>query len=636
MSPRGATTRLLRPTVALALLALGLVLANDLASRLPWQADLTAGRFFTLSEASDRMLARMDTPVQVELYFSSGRKGVPIGLKVFAQRVEQLLRQYERRSAGKVAVKVVDPAPGTREEEEANRLGLASQPLGPDERLYFGLAVFHGGNHRVIPLVDYRRERLLEYDLSRLIQAVQVHRLPKLAVVSSLEVFGTRGMPKEQQKVEDGSAEWQFIKELRVSYELTEVMPTNETLPADADILLVINPSGFSPRLLHAIDQFILSGGPAVVLLDPYNYHEVLRDQTDGNVIGAEYHKASDLPGFLPGWGVRFSAHEVVGDLAFSTEVPVQDNHPPILFPLWITVPEFDDSQAVTAGFDAVLLAQAGYFAPLPGSPTTFTPLVRSSPRSAPVPTAGMDRQNPYRVADGIRPTGETYALAAKVEGRFRSAFPGGRPPPEAGRGATTDPDSWDLGLKSSRGSSRVILIGDADFLKDEMAYEAVGRRGGALLTRPRNNNVALLVNSLDSLRGSRDMLAITAKGQMVRPFTRIHRMERAAEENFLDQARSINARLAQIDQELTELDRRAAQGGGSIVSENALEAIRRAQKEQDDLRESRAEIRQRLHEAIAALDRRLTWLNLAAVPAAVALGGVGFWLRRMRGRTGR
>src|SRR5581483_8680000 len=148
----------LRKLLTLVLIAIALVLVNDAASRLPMiQADLTHERFFTLSAGSAQMLARVDRPVEVELYFSASRKGLPIGLKIFAQRVEQLLRQYERRSGGKVNVQVVDPVPGSREEEEAKRLGLASQPLGPDERLYFGLAVFQGGDRRTIPLVDYRR-----------------------------------------------------------------------------------------------------------------------------------------------------------------------------------------------------------------------------------------------------------------------------------------------------------------------------------------------------------------------------------------------------------------------------------------------------------------------------------------------
>ena len=615
---------------AFVLLAVILIFANALGARLSAQLDLTKESFFTLSEASRQMLGAIDKPVQVELYFSASRKGLPIGLKVFAQRVEQLLRQYERRAGGKVEVKVLDPVPGSHEEEEARRLGLVAQPLGPEERLFFGLAVFHGGNRRTIPLVDYRRERLLEYDISRLVHAVQTHRLPRLAVASSLHVFGRRGTPREQQRVEDGTAEWQFIKDLRVSYDLVEVHPTFDTLPPDTDALLVINPVGFDPRLLYAIEQFVLAGKPAVVLVDPYCYAEVSRDEADGPVIGEDYYKASDLQ-LLPSWGVGFGTQQLVADLEFATEVPVQEGQPPISFPLWLSVTQLDDTQPVTAGFDALMLAHAGTLAPRTGTDVRWTPLVQSSRASALLPVAGIGDVNPYRLRENVQPTGEVYTLAAVVEGRFRSAFPAGRPAPPPGGGSADWPDQWSLGLRESKEHSRVIVVADADFLGDAMSYEVVGRRAGSMVTRPRNNNIAFLVNALDHLRGSHGLLPIRAKGQTLRPFTRVHDLRRQAEEGFRHEVQAINRRLEQIEGELGELNRQAARGGGSLVSEKALTAIRRVQKEQKSLRARRAELQQRLQARLNALNRTLTALNLAVVPGIVALFGIGLWLRRTR-----
>jgi ABC-type uncharacterized transport system involved in gliding motility auxiliary subunit len=609
-------------------------MVNDLASRLPVQVDLTSERFFTLSDETNRMLGEMQTPVQVELYFSASRKGLPIGLKVFAQRVEQLLLQYERHSAGKVQVKVIDPVPGSREEEEARRLGLTSRPLGPDERLYFGLAVFHGGNRRTIPLIDYRRERLLEYDFSRLIYAVQTHRLPKLAIATSLEIFGKRGMPIDQQKVEDGTAEWQFMKELRLAYNPEEVHPSNDTLPGDADALLVINPTGFDPRLLHAIDQFILSGKPAVILLDPYNYFEVERDITDGNVLGEQYFKSGDLPAFLANWGVQFSREQVVGDLLHPTQVPVQENQPPASLPVWISLSQFEDSQPATAGFDLVTLAHAGSLAPANNPAVTFTPLLQTSPKSALLPADRLEKMNPFRIADYIQPTGEIYTLAAMIEGKLRTAFPQGKPAPPPDAGTTGEVDPWILGLKESTTTSRVILIADADFIKDQMAYSLLSRTGNSALSRPRNNNISLLMNCLEQVRGSADRLQVRPKAHAVRPFTRIQQLRFDAEESFRQEMQGISARLEQLDEELTELNRQAIQGGGALVSEKALTAIRRVQKEQNALRGRRVQIQQELQRTIAALHQKLTLMNLGIMPGLVAVGGVFLWLYRTRRRT--
>src|SRR5581483_4574707 len=109
---------------------------------------------------------------------------------------------------------------------------------------------------------------------------------------------------------------------------------------------------------------------------------------------------------------------------------------------------------------------------------------------------------------------------------RFFTAFPNGKPPPPEGQMPTPAPHAWTPRLKPSPPASRLILIGDADFLDDSLAYELVGRSGDTLLTKPRNDNAALLLNSLDYLHGSLGQVPIAAKAQAIRPFTRIHRMQ--------------------------------------------------------------------------------------------------------------
>jgi ABC-type uncharacterized transport system involved in gliding motility auxiliary subunit/ABC-type transport system involved in cytochrome c biogenesis permease component len=630
---REARPEPVRKTTTIVLVGLVVILLSGLADRSSRQLDLTREKFFTLSPASRHILRELGTEVQMELYFSSSRKGLPIGLKVFAQRVDELLRQYERSAGGRIVVRVIDPVPGSRAEEEARRLGLVAQPLGPDERLYFGLAVFHGGNRRTIPLIDYRRERLLEHDLTRLLATVQTHHLPKLGILSSLEVCGVRGVPPEQRKIEDGTAEWQFVRELRLSYQIEDIHPLNETLPADLDVLLIINPAQFDSRILHAVDQYVLAGKPAVVLVDPFNYQEVNRDEQDGNVLGAEYAKASDLPTLLPHWGLHFAPHEVIGDLENPTEVPVQRDAPPITLPIWLTLKSFDDSQSLTAGFDAVLLPHVGHLTALGTPGITVTPLLRSSPQSAALDAVRLRRMNPYRIADAIRPAGQPFVLAALSEGKFKTGYPGGRPPASPGAPVSDDPNPWDLGLRESKTTSRVIVIADADFLVNEMAYVSLNRRSENTVAHPRNQNASLLTNCLGLLSGNAHLLSITAKGQAIRPFVRIHQLKRQAEESFRGEVRTLNERLAAIDAQLIELNQQAADGGNSLISEQALSAIRRAQKEQNTVRARQAQIQEELQRRLHGLYQRLTLINMAVVPGIVAFGGLIFWRWRTRRR---
>ena len=96
-----------------------------------------------------------------------------------------------------------------------------------------------------------------------------------------------------------------------------------------------------------------------------------------------------------------------------------------------------------------------------------------------------------------------------------------------------------------------------------------------------------------------------------------------------------IGARLAQLDDEMTELNEQAAQGGGALVSEKALNAIRRAQREQNALRGRRLQIEQELQQTITALNQKLTLLNLGVMPGLIAVGGILLWFYRTRRRTG-
>ena len=52
-------------------------------------------------------------------------------------------------------------------------------------------------------------------------------------------------------------------------YEVNKIEATADEIK-DVDILLVIHPKNFGEKTLFAIDQFVLKGGRAIVLVDPF------------------------------------------------------------------------------------------------------------------------------------------------------------------------------------------------------------------------------------------------------------------------------------------------------------------------------------------------------------------------------
>src|SRR5450631_3460643 len=97
----------------IALLFIGLVLVNYLASSLPLRLDATAESIYSLSPGTKALLGKIEEPVTLDLYFSKDATGLPIAYKNYATRVSEMLRQYVRASHGKLTLNVINPQPDT-------------------------------------------------------------------------------------------------------------------------------------------------------------------------------------------------------------------------------------------------------------------------------------------------------------------------------------------------------------------------------------------------------------------------------------------------------------------------------------------------------------------------------------------
>lgn len=89
-----AYEHLIYSAIGLIALLLLLVAVNFLVSRVPGRVDLTDGNLYTLSPGTKKILSGLQSPVRVKLYLSQG-EAVPVQLRGFAQRVEDLVREFK-------------------------------------------------------------------------------------------------------------------------------------------------------------------------------------------------------------------------------------------------------------------------------------------------------------------------------------------------------------------------------------------------------------------------------------------------------------------------------------------------------------------------------------------------------------
>jgi ABC-type uncharacterized transport system involved in gliding motility auxiliary subunit len=631
-------------TLAAVLLLVGLVLVNYLASSLPARYDATQEKIYSLSPGTKTMLGKLEEPVTLDMYFSKDATGLPIAYKNYAARVQEMLRQYVRASHGKLALNLVNPRADTPEEEKATAAGLqpqVSQQGG--EPFYFGLVVTQADQQKTIPNFTPQREQFLEYDLSKLIYSVQQLDKPKLGLLTSLPLQGTspeqmQMMMMMRQQPQPG----QFIvEEWRDSFNIVTVEPTATELPAGLDVLAVIHPENVSSKLQFAIDQFLLSGKPVFLAVDPSSQYFKRQGGQQAMMGGPQPNVSSDLPTLLNAYGIQYDATKVVGDIENATQVQTGGGGV-ARYPIWLSLTRqnFNAKALPTAQLNSAMFVESGSLAPKAGSTLTFTPLIETSSQAGDIASMMLQFAQPDDIAKQITPSGKK-TIAALVTGKFKTAFPDGAPKEEEKKDDATKPDEKKDAaakkdekpkdfLKESKGTSNLFVIADTDWLFDDYSVRKYSFFGQSA-AEPFNDNLALAANTVEFLGGSQDLISIRGKGTSLRPFTVVRKMEAEAQKQYQNKLTALDAELNKLSTDLSKLQGEKTTGNRLVATPEMQKRIEDFQKQQAQKRGERREIRRALREDIDRLENKLMVINLVASPLLVLLFGVWFYRARQK-----
>ena len=139
------------------------IAVNFIASAVNKRADFTEENLYTLSEGTRAILGDLDTPVTLRFYFSKDAAQLPVHLKSYAQRVEDILKEYRVAGRGNIVVEKLNPKPDSDAEDSANLDGVHGQPIGmTGDRVYLGVAINCLDETVALPFLSPDRENLLE------------------------------------------------------------------------------------------------------------------------------------------------------------------------------------------------------------------------------------------------------------------------------------------------------------------------------------------------------------------------------------------------------------------------------------------------------------------------------------------
>jgi ABC-type uncharacterized transport system involved in gliding motility auxiliary subunit len=573
------------------------------------QIDLTENGRFTVSPGTRAIIRGLKEPVRLRFFFSRKIAAGYPATRSYAGRVRDLLARYAALSDGKIVLEEIDPEPFTTAEDEASAAGLTPAPTDSGEQVYFGLS----GSNRIdgretIPYFSPDREAYLEYDLSSLIWRLANPQKPKLAILTTLPLAG--GM--------SGTRPFAVYRELSRNYDTVMLPPDFAVVPAGVSMLMIVQPSPLTDAQTYAIDQFALKGGRIAVFVDP---------DSELSSAGGAYGQpaaASDLPRLFRAWGIGFDARKEILDLDLAQKVQTaaDPQSPVALYPAWLHVTQegFDATDPITADMQTLNLASAGALYPLKGASTHFAPLVRSSARAAEEDTAAV-RTNlrPQDLIATIVPSGTRYAIAARITGPAKTAFPKGIP------GAKSAP------VESAR-SINVVVMADTDVFDDRF-WVRTASLGGKPMDAAFADNGAFVLNTVENLMGSDDLISLRTRANGERPFTLVRMLQAEAEAQYREEAESLKAKLSETQSRLRELQA----GDGGKADDLATAAKQKAETERfkHEISATRASLRKvqhNLRKDIDALGDFLAFVDIALIPLLVtAFALIAARLRRRR-----
>ena len=440
--------------------------------------------------------------------------------------------------------------------------------------------------------------------------------------MSALPVFGmppsqfTGGQPMEPQV---------FISELRRDYTVKRVALDPDRIDDDVKVLLVIHPRGIGEKGQYALDQFVLRGGKLIAFLDPNAYFDQM-----GGMGGMGGGTPSSLDKLLKAWGLAFDSGKVVLDMRYQTGAGARTL--PTLLSLNDSAFATDD--IATARLGSLLMPFAGVFTGKPAEGLSETVLMKTSSYSQLIDSFAATAQGEAAVKS-FQPSGTEYPLAVRLTGKFKTAFPDGRPKADekGGKAApakTAETKAEPAPLKESAADNAVVLVGDSDFINDGAAVQ-IQEIFGQRIVIPRNDNIAFAQALVDQFAGDPDLIKLRSRASAARPFIRIRDMEARAQQAYLGKIKELESSLGQTQEKLSALQKGRGPGAGAILSAEQQSELEDFRRKAAETRLALKEVRRELRAESEALQFWTKVVNIALMPLLVAVAGIAFAILRRR-----
>ena len=521
------------------------IIANTLGNIYYQRLDLTEEKRFTLSETSKRLCGKLDEKLYIKLFLDGEMSAKFKRLKL---EIRDLTLEFREASGQQIELEIINPFDDVKEGEMEKMLqGYVEKGINPvrdidrenadETRIKYllpGAEIFYGNKRATINFFEYdvalspdenisKAIDNIEYELANGIRQVSTDKSKSIVVADgSGEMIGAdvSSFARELTKYYNISALNMNFSDPNAAAPWAEQIKQN---PENADqvfingmhrrlnlndLLIIVKPlQDYSNQELYLIDQFIMSGGRVMWMIDPVhieidsfrNYKQVLALNRDIENISASL--------FHYGVGLK---NTLLTDLKCNRiPIPASGRMELVDFPYFPIFGDNESSHVITKNIGSVWAQFPATLEPKVRPELDIIPLLTSTPYTkvitAPAP---IDLESVYMQMRSAEyresmKNGE-HISAVLMEGMFKSRY----------KFMKKYSDVPYL----EKGKSKMIVIADGDIIRNPVDKNGRGYPTGYdRISQFTFANKKFLLNCIDYLIDDNGLIEIRSKERTVR-----------------------------------------------------------------------------------------------------------------------
>jgi ABC-type uncharacterized transport system involved in gliding motility auxiliary subunit len=206
-----------------------------------------------------------------------------------------------------------------------------------------------------------------------------------------------------------------------------------------------------------------------------------------------------------------------------------------------------------------------------------------------------------------------------------KTAFPNGPP-----AGVTLP--AGHTALKESAKPLNLVVYADTDLLTDYLwvhPQTVFGQRVDQVFA----NNGDLVLNTLDNLAGSADLISVRGRASFARPFERVEKLRHIADDRFRAKEQELEQQLRETEEKLTALQSKRNDKSALVLTPDQEKELDNFQNEKLRIRKELRAVRAGLDKDIKSLGTEIKVLDILVLPILFALAALSVFLVRRHKR---